>query len=620
MRTTSVNQPYMTPRNRVNPWFVRIPLLTVTGVIILVLLLGMSFAAFQAQIQERIVPGVYALGVNLSGMSLDEARDAVAGQFDYADSAVFTFRHEDQVWQLTAADLGVELDVDAVLNAAYAIGHDTNPVNGVMQQAQAWFNGVNIPPTVTYDEGIAAARLREIAAEIDQPAANAELMIGDGEVTTTPARSGRLVDINATLQALSQAIMQMNTGAEVGFVIQEIAPVITNADDAAQQIAVALSGPLRLVASTVEGDPLGPWTATPEQIRNLLQINVETVADNTQAYTVSVDMTAFESFLETLAPGLIASPRNARFDFDEMTGQLTVIEPSVSGRTLNVSETVRRLEEAVFNAESRVVPVAFDMTLPPLHNQVTAAELGIRELVAESTTYFSGSTQNRRTNIAVSASKFNGVVLAPGEEFSFNTLLGEISEANGFVEGKVIFGGRTVDGIGGGVCQVSTTVFRAAFEGGFAITERNSHGYRVGYYELNGQPPGMDAAIWQPERDFRFQNNTPHHLLIETSIFPETNALQFRFYSTKHWDAVIEQPIVKNLVPALPVTYEANSDLRPGDILQVDYAAEGADVTVYREIYDMNGEFVREDYEYTHYLPWGAIYQVSPGDSRLRSS
>ncbi|MCA9911977.1 MAG: VanW family protein, partial [Anaerolineae bacterium] len=333
----------------------------------------------------------------------------------------------------------------------------------------------------------------------------------------------------------------------------------------------------------------------------------------------AINMTAFAGFLNELAPGLITPAVDGRFDFDPATGQMTVVQPAISGRTLNIEQTLARLEDGVFTAENRIVPMAFDYTLPRFHNQITAAELGIFELVAESTTYYNGSSANRRHNIAVGASRLNGVIIAPGEEFSFNYYIGEISAENGFVEGLVIFGGRTVNGLGGGICQVSTTMFRAAFTGGFAITERNSHGYRVGYYELGGAPPGLDAAIWQPERDFKFQNNTPYHILIEAEVQPANNALQIRIYSTQHWQTQLEDPIVRDIVPAPAAGYEANSDLRPGEVVQVDYAADGADVTIYRNVYDMQGNLVVEDYAYTHYVPWQAIYQVAPGDSRLGS-
>lgn len=606
------------PRRGLNPWFIRLPLLFVTGSILLVLVLSLFLLAFQLRFRDTIYPGVSALGMPLSGMTIEEATATLETQFSYGSNAVFTFRDGDNIWQMTAADLGVGFDAAETANQAFAVGHDNNPLLDMPAQADAWFTGRSISPVITYDQNVAVAQFEAMAAEINRESVNASLALNGAQVVTTESQTGRRLDIGATMTRLNEVIMRLDTGAEIALVINETPPLVSSVATTATQIQTALSAPVRLTATDQIGTQLGPWTVTVDQIAALLSVHLANNGDGTQSYTVDIDMGAFENFLAQLAPGLITPPRDGRFEFNDATGQLEVIQPASSGRTLNVAETLVRLEEGVFTPDNRLVPMAFDYTLPRYHNQITGAELGIRELVAESTTYYTGSSQNRRTNIAVSASKFNGLIIGPGEEFSFNTHLGEISYENGFVDGLVIFSTGTATGIGGGVCQVSTTVFRAAFEGGFAITERNSHGYRVGYYELDNAPPGLDAAIWQPERDFRFQNNTPHHLLIETSIMPNDNALQFRFYSTQHWRAELEDPIIKALVPAPGNRFEANSDLQPGEIVQVDFSAEGADVTVYRNIYDMQGNLVREDHEFTHYLPWQAVFQVAPGDARLR--
>jgi vancomycin resistance protein YoaR len=364
---------------------------------------------------------------------------------------------------------------------------------------------------------------------------------------------------------------------------------------------------------------IGPWTISADQIAASLRVEQTVGADGLRTYDVSVDFSGFAAYLRELAPGLLTAPQDGRFDFDETTRQIAVIQPSSGGRSLNVEATIARMEEQVFSTTDRSVAMVYDYTPARYHDGVTAAELGITELIGEATTYYRGSQANRRTNIAVSVSRFDGVTIGPGEEFSFNTLLGEISPEAGFLEDNLIFGGRTILGIGGGVCQVSTTAFRAAFYAGYTIIERNSHGYRVGYYEQNGQPPGLDAAIWQPERDFRFQNDTPYHLLIEVDIYPADDALQFRLYSTPTGRTVeVETPRVSNLVPPVPDRFEVNNDLRPGEILQVDYSAQGADVNVTRTITYPDGT-VKKDNIFTHYLPWGAIYQVAPGDSRLSS-
>jgi len=278
---------------------------------------------------------------------------------------------------------------------------------------------------------------------------------------------------------------------------------------------------------------------------------------------------------------------------------------------------MQRLEAAIFDPLNRRLAMVFEPVTPRFHEGLTAADLGIRELVAEATTYFWGSWQNRRSNIALGAGKLNGIIIAPGEEFSFNDHLGDISPEAGYLEGSVILGGATVTGIGGGICQVSTTMYRAAFSGGYAITERNSHGYRVGYYEYANAGPGLDAAIWQPDIDLRFQNNSPYHLLIESSFLGARDALQFRIYSTRHWTTVVENPIIRDIVPAAEDKYVEAEDLYTGQIRQIDYAADGADVWVYRNIYDAAGALVKRDHTFTRYSPWQAVFEVAPGDPRL---
>lgn len=616
---TTRSMPPQTRGFRINPWFIRLPILFITGAILTAVVLALFLFAFQIRYVERMMPGVYALSINLSGMTVDEAEIVLANEFEYGNNAIFTFRDGDQFWQMTAGDLGVQFNARQTAEEAFAIGHSGNIFSDLYRQSDAWLSGQVVSPIIAYDQNVALSELNAIAAEIDRDSFNAALSIEGTSVIVSEGQTGRELDVQATLNRLNEAILRFDTGAEIVLVINETPALVSSVSAIANEIETALSGSVTLTATDEFGNQLGPWAVSVEQIASLLTVSRIDNGDGTQSYDVDIDMGAFETYLYTLAPGLIAPARDGRFDYVPETGQLAVLEPATSGRVLNVQQTLERLEEGVFATENRVVPMAFDFTLPRYHNQITATELGITQLVAEATTYYTGSSQERRTNIAVGVSRMNGIIIGPGEEFSFNYYLGDISYENGFVDGLVIFGGRTVNGIGGGICQVSTTIFRAAFNGGLSITERNSHGYRVGYYELGGQPPGMDAAIWQPERDFRFQNNTPYHILIESNVYPGDNALQFRFYSTQHWRVEVEEAIVRNQDPAPESRFISNSELSLGEIIQVDFAAEGADVTIYRNIYDLQGNLQFEDYAFTHYVPWQAVYEVAPGDSRLGS-
>lgn len=607
-----------------SPWLVRLPLLAVTGALLLGAILVGLVLAVQARYADAIYPGVWAYGVNLSGMSQAQAEAALADAFVYDDRAVFTFRDGERYWQFSAADLGVRLDVEAAVAQAYAVGRGGGPAGRLLEQAQAWFAGRAVPVSIYYNQAAAAARLESIAAEVGQPPRDATLAIDGVVVTSAPGATGRALDIPAMLGQLDPLILRLDTGAELPLVIVETPPLIRDADEAAARARAAVAGAVTLVADDIQGRALGPWTIAPDQLARLLTVGLAENGDGTLRYTVDASVEHFRAFLENLAPGLATQPRDARFHFNDEARQLEVFEPGANGRVLSVDDTLLRLENAIFNPDpnARVVPVAFNYTLARYHDGLTAAELGISGLVAEGTTYYTGSTISRITNIGVAAARFDGVMIAPGEEFSFNDILGEISRERGFVEGYVIMGERTGKDVGGGVCQVSTTAFQAAFEAGYPFNEWHAHAYRVGYYE-RGEGLGMDAAIYQSDTpgaslDLRFVNDTPYHLLIETSVYPAEQALQFRFYSTNPGRQVVKEgPQISDVVPATATIYEANSEVGPQQELWVDWPAEGAQVVVVRRILDTNGGELRRDTFNRRYLPWSAVVQVNPSDPRL---
>lgn len=608
------------------PWLIRLPILFILGLALLVGTLAAFAAGVQVYYSGAVIPGVRINGLDLGGMNRAQVIAALEEQFTYDDEAVFTFRLDDQFWQFSAGELGVALDADATAAVALAAGHSGNTLVDIAEQLSVWLSGRALAPVVRYDQNAAMAHLNTIASQINRPAQNAALDINGIFISTSPATIGQTVDVQATLNALDIAILRLDTGGEIPLVIKEDLPLVVDVEAAAAKARAAISAPLTIIADGPDGQPLGPWTAMPDQIGGLLVKTPIFNGDGTVTYDVGINVEVFRQFLENLGPTLATEPQNGRFHFNDDTRQLEVFQSAVNGRVLNVDETLRRVEAAIFSPEpaARQVPVAFNYVLPAYHDNVTATELGITQLVSEATTYYTGSTANRIQNIIESAQRFDGVIIAPGEEFSYNKLLGSISPEDGFVEGFVIIGGRTVRGVGGGVCQVSTTAFQAAFYAGYPITERWAHGYRVGYYE-RGEGVGMDAAIYQGDPllnerslDLKFVNDTPYHLLIETSIYPGQDAVQFRFYSTNPGRQVVKQgPSIQNVTPARPTTYVANENLSAGQERWVDWPAEGAYVEVNRIILDPNGNEIDNTRFRTQYQPWGAVVEVAPGDPRL---
>ena len=231
----------------------------------------------------------------------------------------------------------------------------------------------------------------------------------------------------------------------------------------------------------------------------------------------------YNMMLLEILPLVNRLPQNAILEIEGK--RATRLRPDIIGQSLDIKETELIIRRAIFeNRTEESLPV---ITAPPEIRLADTNSLGINELVAAGESDFSGSSRSRITNIRVGAEKFNGVILSPNEEFSFNDNLGPVTAAEGFKPELVIKSNGTVPELGGGLCQVSTTAFRAALYGGLEITARKNHSYAVNYYA----PQGTDATIYPGVVDFKFRNDTQHHLLIATHM--EENKLYFEFYGTK---------------------------------------------------------------------------------------
>lgn len=584
-------------------------LATTTLTLIAVLTLILAIGLVQRDYRERIYPGVRVWQVNVGGMTQAQAMQAVASILP-SQSARLTLRDGERTWTVTPEELGLRLDAPATVAAAYAVGREGGLLSSLIAQAQTWYGGKEISPVAILDPGRAQAVLARIKAEVDQPVREAGILISpEHGVQAMPSQVGRELDVPATLNHILEMLVHLR-GGEVPLVIHETQPAIADAGAAAAQGQRLVGRPLELYVDQAEGDPPGPWVLFPQ---DLIAMAVVRRVDSERGprLEVGLDEDRLRAWVAPITATVEIKPQNARLRFDEKSGQLIVLQPSREGRALDVEATVARILEHAASDDRRI-PLAFQRILPRVPDNKSAAELGITELVAEGTTYFKGSPKERITNIQVAAARFDGVVIPPGEVFSFNEYLGDVSLDTGFAEALIIYNGRTIQGVGGGVCQVSTTAFRAAFFGGYPILERYPHAYRVSWYE-RGFGPGLDATVYAPLVDFKFKNDRPYHLLIATVVDEKAGTLTYKFYSTADGRQVkVEPPVITNIVPHGPDIYEEDPTLPQGTVKQVDWAVDGADVTVKRVV-TRNGEVLYEDTVFTRYEPWQAVYKVGTG-------
>jgi vancomycin resistance protein YoaR len=297
---------------------------------------------------------------------------------------------------------------------------------------------------------------------------------------------------------------------------------------------------------------------------------------------------------------------------------LEVRKPAVIGRELDVEASILAIQQKL-NQGQHSIPLEFIINKPAATDEMTGEQLGIRELVHEETSFFYGSASARVQNIQIASERFHGLLIAPGATFSMSDAMGDVSLDNGYAEALIIIGGRTIKGVGGGVCQVSTTLFRAAFFAGYPIVERHAHAYRVSYYEkvrgnrIDPNLAGLDATVFFPLVDFKFTNDTPYWLLMETYVNPSNSSLTWKFYSTKDGRTVDwTTPGPTKNTPAPDPVYRENPDLSKGEIKQVEWASEGADILVNRSVYRDGALYFQDSYS-THYQPWGVVYEYGPG-------
>lgn len=337
-----------------------------------------------------------------------------------------------------------------------------------------------------------------------------------------------------------------------------------------------------------------------------------------QAYIQEVDLQPsyrfndeeLQNVLVPIMKKVTIQPVEALFTFEN--DRVTAFRTSSDGQQIDKEKLIESFNTKIPLIMQTKKPESFVFKLPikillPKVSTDQANNLGIKELIGSGTSLFQHSIPNRIHNISVATEKFNGIIVAPNETFSFGKILGDISVYTGYKQAYIIQDGRTVLGDGGGVCQVSTTLFRSLLTAGLPIKERHAHGYRVGYYEQDS-PPGFDATVFVPNVDLQFTNDTKNHILIQTNLDLTNQQLTFFLYGTKDVRQItVSKPVITNRAPAPPPLYQDDPSLLKGTTKQVDYAAEGATVKFTRKV-EKDGKVVINETFTSNYRPWQAVY------------
>jgi vancomycin resistance protein YoaR len=593
------------PRRRGDGW-----LWFALAVITLVVLgIAGGITSFYRSYEGRIYPNVSIQGIAVGEMTPEQAESALRSRYAAFLRQPVVITYGDRQWTPTLDELGMTFDFRGAVDAAYNAGRGHGLIDDAREIAAIWQHGLDVPLHVSYDETRAQAYLTQLAREIERAPADAQVRLDGAQIAIVGAAIGRQVLVDATLSHVSQQL-QAFVPATIPLQTREIPPRLDDATVAAAraQIETILQGPLALRVDKNEYE----WTVA--DLADMIIINrVPSAEGDRIAVTLDQDMIARrirQIADETEKPG--TRPRVAWNN-----GDLKIMKPGKPGLRLD-EVRARDMVIAAVMGRDRTLELPMVPTDPPV-TEANLHQLGIRELVSIGKSDFTGSAAYRIHNIGVGMQLLNGLLIAPGEEFSFNKNIGQINAANGFVEGAAIIQNRTQQEFGGGICQDSTTMFRAAFWAGLPITERWGHSFYISWYDKyalgpRGNGPGLDATIFTGGPDLKFVNDTGAWLLIQAWSNPKTGVAQIELYGTKPNRTVDLTHKVYDHTPApTEPVFVADPKVPRGTIKHTDKARGGMTIDVYRLVVE-NGAPRPPELFRTRFRPWPNIYTLNPAD------
>lgn len=562
---------------------------------------------------DKMYPGLKVANVDISFHTLPQSKLKIEQEIKnrLAQNLQLSYQNDSEnlVLQISADD--VIIDSQTALNNSYAIGH------------QKLFIGPhNSPVTVTFKPSF-EYKLQSISSKLSQPPIDSQIKVDGEQIIVTPSQPGFEVDEQdikkQIITFVNGEILSSNTikvksapprlSYETALKIKKRLDEIKleplkltfkdkvytlTIDDLVNLIDLQSSQPT-LASATINGQSVTLQSA---------EIGNQTLTDT----NLTLNQQKVSNYFRTIATSIDRPSQEPLFSVEDTSDpnrpKIKEFQPPVEGQTLDITQAINRLNEALLVSNKQTIELPVYIT-PPKNKLVN--DYGIKELIGRGHSNFAGSIEGRIYNVGLAASRINGVLIAPGEEFSFVNTVGDISGASGYKQAYVIKSGRTVLDDGGGVCQVSTTIFRAALNAGLQITNRVAHAYRVGYYE-QGYAPGLDATIFSPTVDFKFKNDTAHYILIQAKTVG--TSLTIDFYGTSDGRvAEITNPVITSVTPAPPELRQDDPTLPKGTVKQVDWAANGANVVFYRKV-TRGGETLYNDTFRSNYRPWQAVYLV----------
>ncbi len=575
-------------------------LLTV-GVVVVIGGLGTAYAFYY---NHRYLPRTVVGGVAIGGMTQSEAASALASKEAAFVRQPLTLTYEGKDWSVSPAELGTSVVATSQLNQLW----NEEKGGGFGSQLKKLFAAplssryADVSFTAVTPDGQKALQ-EKVLKNIETVLQETTLSFSTVGATLVPGKPGQKFDETSFESGLSTAFKT------------DTSTIALNLEPAVPEVTPAMAGPALSRANAILSKPLSvsfgtqTFTVDPGTFATWLST---TVARTSAGIATGLDLNLTGKATDAMKEweGKVnKSPVNVRL-VAGADGKATISQSDVDGSQIDEAQTAQALAGYLDSDKTDDLVSGTVVVKKAEVNAGTLASLGLTELVGTATTNFSGSPVNRVFNIKKGAASINQVLIKPGDTFSTLDTLGPITTESGYLNELVIKDNRTVLDAGGGLCQVSTTLFRSVLNAGMPIVERQNHAYRVSYYEV-GVGPGLDATIFEPAPDFKWKNDFTTAMFVQSTVVG--NLITFDLYGTKDGRvSTIGKPNILAIYPVGDPIY-ANTDSLPTEVTkQVEHPHDGAKTSVDYTV-TRSGKQIYSKTFISVYKAWPAQFLVGTG-------
>ncbi|MFA5048172.1 MAG: VanW family protein [Patescibacteria group bacterium] len=593
------------------------------AIFILLLVLGSVFFIFKISYASKFFPGSYIGDISVGGLSKDQAFnlvDKAASDIEQNGVKIVYEKNKtvnlqfNSVEGLSDPDLSqsvLNFDEHKTVFDAYDYGRAGNWFSSIWLEAQLLVGSRHFPAYYNLDETVLDKVLRQNFADLEQPIENAKPKVtcqgADCRTEILAEKSGLTFDY---AKAIAEIKVNLSRLSENGVELLSVVSYPTMTKDMFINNAglvdrlLAQSAPRFFYKDRV-------WNMSKTDLASMLEFATGTVG------TLGINQESFNYWLtKNIANDIDVAPKNANVEI--VNGQPVSVSTHQSGLEVDREKAFADLNNKLASGDFTNLKITVSVKVVEPETLIADVnDLGIKEIIGSGQSSFAGSPSNRIHNIKTGAGKVHGTLILPGEEFSLIKVLGDVDGSTGYLPELVIKGNKTMPEFGGGLCQIGTTVFRAAMGSGLPITERRNHSYNVTYYLENGLP-GVDATIYIPHPDVRFINDTGKYILIQAKI--SGSKLTFEFWGTKDGrKAERTKPQVWGWITPPDTKYIPSPDLKPGQKKCTESAHKGVSASFDYAITYASGEVKKQTFV-SHYKPWQAVCLVGGSGSSTSTS